>query len=185
MELAALALDECKYRLGHELLSEMEECQEYKQERTSTGAQKILSLASWITRYYMVAEVRNEGRALPPEAYMLVKNPNALMLEMCFQEICGTCDTVCREFCSKRIGVEVFDAPVITPDEEDKQWLSSVLSITTTISLAESGAHQPAECTLSISQPSEHHLLGLQILFGHQILQGLKSESVSVISPAS
>ena len=39
--------------------------------------------------------------------------------------------------------MEVFDAPVIT--QEDKLWLSSVLSLTTTISfwyLAESGAHQ-------------------------------------------
>ena len=70
--------------------------------------------------------------------------------------------------------MEVFDAPVITPEEEDKLWLSSVLSLTATISLgylAESGAHQAAEYTLSMSQPSEHHLLGLQMLFRCQILR--------------
>ena len=61
---------------------------------------------------------------------MLVKNPSAVMSDTSFRK----CDTVHRELCSKLIGVEVFDAPVITPEEEDKLWLSSVLSLTTTIS---------------------------------------------------
>ena len=76
---------------------------------------------------------------------MLVKNPSGSSAVMSETSIRGTCDTVSRELCSKQIGVEVFDAPVITPEEEDKLWLSSVLSLTSTISfgyLAESGAHQ-------------------------------------------
>ena len=79
---------------------------------------------------------------------MLIKTPSgssAVMSETSFRNSWHPCDTVSRELCSKLIGVEVFDAPVITPEEEDKLWLSSVLSLTSTISfwyLAESGAHQ-------------------------------------------
>ena len=61
---------------------------------------------------------------------MLVKNPSTPKFldksETCFQEIHAT---VYRELHSQGIEVEVCHAPVITP-EEDKLWLSGVLSIT-------------------------------------------------------
>ena len=75
---------------------------------------------------------------------MLVRNPSAVISETSFRNswqlrycLSGTL------LKTNRSGG--FDAPVITPEEEDKLWLSSVLSLTTTICfwyLAESGAHQ-------------------------------------------
>ena len=47
----------------------------------------------------------------------------------CFSEIFGTFDTIYRDLCSKGIGVEIFHAPVITPDKEDKLQQSIVLRI--------------------------------------------------------
>ena len=98
---------------------------------------------------------------------MLVKNPSgssAVMSEMSFRNswhlrycLSGTL------FKTK----EVFDAPVITPEEEDKLWLSSVLSLTSTILLGiwQNQEHiKPAEYTLSMSQSSEQHLLCLKTL---------------------
>ena len=65
---------------------------------------------------------------------MFVKNPSAPKFldksETCFQEIHGTCNTVYKELHSQGIGVEVCHTPVIPPEEEDKLWLSGVLSIT-------------------------------------------------------
>ena len=82
----------------------MEECQEINKRGEALVLEDlenpVIGKLNNITRYYIVAEFRNEGRALLPEAYMLVKNPSAVMseTETCFREIHGTCDTVCREF---------------------------------------------------------------------------------------
>ena len=72
---------------------------------------RILISKNWITGF--VAEVRNKILPLRTilaglQRYKLSKNPNAPKFgETCFSEICGTCDTVYRDLCSKGIGAEV------------------------------------------------------------------------------
>ncbi len=102
----------------------------------------IEKLNDWISRF--VAEVRNKkGERYPPRSihqilaglqrYMVDKNPTSPKFlnkaETCFREIRGTCDSVYRDLRSKGIGAEVRHAPLITPEEEEKLWVSGVLSI--------------------------------------------------------
>ena len=49
--------------------------------------------------------------------------------ELCFRELCGTCDNVYRDLHAKGIGTEVRHAPVITPEEEEALWMPSVLAM--------------------------------------------------------
>ena len=102
----------------------------------------VEKLNYWLSRF--VAEVRNKkGEPYPPrtihqilaglQRYMLDKNPNAPKFlnkgEASFRDIRGTCDTVYRDLRSKGIGAEVRHAATISPEEEEKLWRSSVLSI--------------------------------------------------------
>ena len=96
----------------------------------------------WISRF--VAEVQNrKGEPYPPryihqllaglQQYILDKNPNFPKLldkqQTCFRDIRGTCDTVYRDLRSQGIGAKVRHAPIITPDEEEKLWLTEVFNI--------------------------------------------------------
>ena len=96
----------------------------------------------WISRF--VAEVQNrKGEPYPPRSihqllaglqrYILDNNPNFPKLldkqQTCFRDIRGTCDTVYRDLRSQGIGAEVRHAPIITPNEEEKLWLTEVFNI--------------------------------------------------------
>ena len=49
--------------------------------------------------------------------------------EPCCRELRGTCNNVYRDLRAKGIGIEVGHAPVITPEEEEALWMSSVLNV--------------------------------------------------------
>ena len=94
----------------------------------------IEELNCWISHF--IAEVTTRGqvfrflqdyKGLPrilalPRFFKRVKHVSA--------KFCGTCDTIYKDLRSKGIGAEVCHAPVITPEEEDKLWQSSVLTLT-------------------------------------------------------
>ena len=98
----------------------------------------------WLARF--VAEVRNhEGGRYTPRSihqilcgvqrYMLDKNPTAPKIlgkdDPRFVTFRSAVDNVFRQLHSEGIGTEVRRAPIITADEEEKLWLSSILTITT------------------------------------------------------
>ena len=67
--------------------------------------------------------------------YILDKNPGSPKFhnrsESAFRDIHGTCDSVYRDLHSKGIGMEVKHGSLITPEEEEKQWTTEILSVKT------------------------------------------------------
>jgi hypothetical protein len=101
-------------------------------------------LDHWLA--WFVVELRNQqGRPYAPRSihqilcglqhYMLDENPSAPKImdkdDPRFRALRSTVDNVFRQLRSQGIGTEVQHAPVITADEEEQLWLSSVLTITT------------------------------------------------------
>jgi hypothetical protein len=116
--------------MAGELMEEDQRCPEDLLERPDKG-----KLNHWLSRF--VAEVRNKkGEPYAPRTIVLAGlqrynyNPAAPKFldkdEPCFRELRRTCDNVYRDLRAKGIGTE---APVITPEEEEALWMSSVLNV--------------------------------------------------------
>ena len=78
---------------------------------------------------------------------MLEKHPKLLdKQQTCFRDLRGTCDTVYRNLRCQGIGAEVRHAPIITPAEEEKLWLTAVLNINNPRSLQRAVFYYIGKC---------------------------------------
>ena len=102
------------------------------------------NLNKWIPRF--ATEVRNKkGEQYPPRSihlllagmqrYMLDKNPGSpsfsTEVNLHFVIFMGLVTQFYRDLHSKGIGTEVKHASLITPEEEEKQWTTEILSVKT------------------------------------------------------
>ena len=108
--------------------------------------------------------IHKKGEPYPPRSihqllaglqrYTLEKHPNFPKLldkqQTCFRDLRGTCDTVYRNLRCQGIGAEVRHAPIITPAEEEKLWLTAVLNINNPRSLQRAVFYSRAKLSASL-----------------------------------
>ena len=108
----------------------------------------VATLNFWLPRFVLEMR-RQDGKPYPSRSthqlltglqhYMLDKNPMATKFldqkDPRFRDVHGACDSVYRQLHQQGIGTSVRHASVITPEEEEQLWSTSVISITTPHSL--------------------------------------------------
>ena len=107
--------------LGIERVQRKTKCQYPENLREDPDIQELNYWISCCFFFFLLPKF--ETKTLPPrtilaglQRYKLAKNPSAPKFldkgETCFSKICGTCDIVYRELCSKGIGAQVCHTPV-------------------------------------------------------------------------